>query len=327
MKLILIGFVSVLLAGPAASHPGENWVSRAPMPQARAEAAVALLDGRIYVIGGWASEGGTDPRVVQVYDIALNRWSAIAPLPKGALGPGAAAADGRVFACGGFVANSAGTPLGTTGQAIDNCWQLDPSQNRWASIASLPSPRFGVAVAALNGQIHVVGGYDYQDEAVDAHDVFDPATGAWSSRAPLPAPLGDMVLISVQQTGKLYAIGGWSDVRKQPSNVNAAYDPTTDSWTVKAPMKTARYGMSAAVVGDRIFVIGGVVGGTGVHTALRTVEVYDVSTDQWSAKKPLDASRAATGAVASNGTIFLPGGLQSVRNALNPVNTLLTLTP
>jgi hypothetical protein len=36
-----------------------------------------------------------------------------------------------------------------------------------------------------------------------------------------------------------------------------AYEPSTDAWTAWAPMPTARHGLGAAVVGQRIFVIAG----------------------------------------------------------------------
>ena len=35
------------------------------------------------------------------------------------------------------------------------------------------------------------------------------------------------------------------------------YDPAHDSWTVEAPMPTARHGLAAVTAGNRIYVIGG----------------------------------------------------------------------
>ena len=41
------------------------------------------------------------------------------------------------------------------------------------------------------------------------------------------------------------------------TNVNYMYDPETHHWTVKAPMPTERGALSATVIDDKIYVIGG----------------------------------------------------------------------
>ena len=49
------------------------------------------------------------------------------------------------------------------------------------------------------------------------------------------------------------------------------YDPNTDTWTVKAPMPTARQSLGAALANGKIYAIGGI----GVSSAtLATVEEF-----------------------------------------------------
>jgi len=63
------------------------------MPTPRSEVAVAPLDGKIYVIGGFEADGSPSARV-EVYDPATNKWSEAAP-PAGAAPPHGGCCDGR----------------------------------------------------------------------------------------------------------------------------------------------------------------------------------------------------------------------------------------
>jgi hypothetical protein len=86
--------------------------------------------------------------------------------------------------------------------------------------------------------------------------------------------------------GKVYAIGGMN--RENCLNNNIEYDPTSDSWTSRASMPTARANVAVAAYQNKIYVIGGTIGagameryGSGVdHLNVTDVnEVYDTETD------------------------------------------------
>src|SRR5438034_161187 len=61
---LLVGLSGALLAAPPrggraaalAAPLAETWTTLAPMPQQQQEAAVAVLDGRIYVMGGFSDD-------------------------------------------------------------------------------------------------------------------------------------------------------------------------------------------------------------------------------------------------------------------------------
>ena len=82
------------------------------MPAPRQELATAVLNGNIYVIGGFDSAGQSTSSVF-VYNPQSNTWSTAASLPIGNNHGAAAVANGRLFAFGGvsnrtFVYNPAG---------------------------------------------------------------------------------------------------------------------------------------------------------------------------------------------------------------------------
>ena len=129
--------------------------------------------------------------------------------------------------------------------------------------------------------------------------------GSWAIEAPLPVPsgLGSFAMGSVN--GQVYAAGG-----QLGSSVVATlevYDPTTNTWTSKTSMPTARVYASAAVVNGLLYVIGGCTtfdcaGITG------TVEAYDPVTDTWTTKASMPTPRREFGAGVFNGVIYAAGG-------------------
>src|SRR5215471_11811255 len=54
-----------------------TWATRAPMPTARSGTGIAVLDGKIYVLGGegWIDDFGGVFRTNEVYDPKTNSWS------------------------------------------------------------------------------------------------------------------------------------------------------------------------------------------------------------------------------------------------------------
>ncbi|MGH7311357.1 MAG: Kelch repeat-containing protein, partial [Candidatus Rokuibacteriota bacterium] len=88
--------ILILAGGPLAAPPG-RWTQGAPMPEERTEVAVAVLDGRIYVVGGFGGGGA-----LLEYDTAADRWRARAAPPASLHHAGAVAAGGRLYVVGGY---------------------------------------------------------------------------------------------------------------------------------------------------------------------------------------------------------------------------------
>jgi len=75
----LMGLCSVEVKSVSAVAE-DSWVVLAPMPTARSMLGVAVVDGKIYAIGGTSGTQnilGTN----EVYDPATNKWSSKTPMP------------------------------------------------------------------------------------------------------------------------------------------------------------------------------------------------------------------------------------------------------
>ncbi|MBN1505396.1 MAG: hypothetical protein JW955_01050 [Sedimentisphaerales bacterium] len=127
-------------------------------------------------------------------------------------------------------------------------------------------------------------------------------------RADMPRGRGVMSCSAVD--GIIYAIGGThtggTGVDRAVPTVEA-YDPTTDTWTAKAPMLTARCSFSTCVVNGTIYAIGGCSNAYD-SSELSSVEAYDPATDTWTKMPDMQVRRKALASAAVNGKIYAIGG-------------------
>lgn len=115
--------------------------------------------------------------------------------------------------------------------------------------------------------------------------------------------------------GKIYAIGGSTE---SGYNVNVGgivatneeYDPTTDTWTLKAPMPTPRFCFAICAFQDKIYCIGGVTAyDSKTGFALTTAnEVYDPATNTWQTRKSSPTPRAWLSANVAGDKMYFVGG-------------------
>ncbi|HLE47992.1 MAG TPA: kelch repeat-containing protein, partial [Candidatus Thermoplasmatota archaeon] len=85
------------------------------------------------------------------------------------------------------------------------------------------------------------------------------------------------------------------------------YDPKNDTWsTVGAPMPTRRDHMGAAVVGGRLFVVAGDVGGHSRNTAVN--EAFDPATGEWTNRTPIPKMRGSVSVASWMGRVVVLGG-------------------
>src|SRR5262245_66163280 len=78
-------------AGPLVTPTAPGWEALRQMPSGVGEAAIAALDGKIYVAGGY----DTRP-TFQIYDIASDTWTTGHALAGGTDNAGAVAGGGKV---------------------------------------------------------------------------------------------------------------------------------------------------------------------------------------------------------------------------------------
>ncbi|HUU19025.1 MAG TPA: kelch repeat-containing protein [Sedimentisphaerales bacterium] len=128
--------------------------------------------------------------------------------------------------------------------------------------------------------------------------------------------------------GKIYVIGGWNAIGEWNPQWDALtrvdeYDPTTDTWTRKADMPTARGDTSNCVVNEKIYVIGGDVG----NEPISIVEVYDPATDTWAEQTELPTRRFWFSTNVVDGIIYVIGGSDANWGGMTHLGTMEAYDP
>ena len=208
-----------------------TWRTRKPMNLAAVFAGtVAVPDGRIFVISGFAAYG-TPRRItnaVRVYDPGRDAWAEASPIPTARGSPAAAVGpDGRIYVLGGVDPDSKNNVVEA----------YDPKTDSWARIKPLPTKRddglCAVAAKGADGQVRIyaIGGRDDSKpgNGLSTMEAYDPATDTWTAMAPMPTHRHALAA-TLGPDGRIYAIGGAND-RVFASDAVEIYDPAKDSWT------------------------------------------------------------------------------------------------
>lgn len=192
----------------------------------------------------------------------------------------------------------------------------------WRREAPLPKARDEARTATLANQIYVTGGVtnvlEYGEpspvpgvrervrvETIDQTLRFDPATGRYQPLAPMPEALNHHVMESYR--GRLYVAGGFGAflLGADPRKDTFQYDPRTDRWSRLPPQPTARGAATAAVVGSKLHVVGG-MGANG--RLLPTHEAYDFRTRRWQRLADLPTPREHAAGATLDGRFYVIGG-------------------
>jgi N-acetylneuraminic acid mutarotase len=317
LRAALAGFLLAgTLASVAAAALGQSkgqWVAKAPALLKRTEVAVAAVRGKVYVVGGFQQGLSFITPAVEEYDPATDTWRECAPLPTGLHHAGIGVVNDRLYVIGGFELS-----LFSIWSPVTSVYEYDPVSDRWTARKPMPTPRGALAVAALDGKLHAVGGYN-RDGNTSAHEVYDPATDSWTARAPMPTARDHHAAAALN--GRLFAIGGRLNRQySQNLSVTEEYDPATDRWTRKADLPTPRSGITAAVVKDRIYVFGG----EAPSGTFRENEAYHPVSNSWEALAPMPTARHGLGSVAVDGRIYVISGGPTPGGSFSNVNEVFT---
>ncbi|CAK8688319.1 unnamed protein product [Clavelina lepadiformis] len=102
----------------------------------------------------------------------------------------------------------------------------------------------------------------------------------------------------VSARGLLYALGG--RVSNYATNTAECYDPRNGKWEYIPPMKTLRSGLTAVVLNNEIYAIGGY--------GLSSVEKYNLDTKTWIDVPSMNEERWDGSACVVDGFIWVFGG-------------------
>ena len=105
------------------------------MATARSEHGVAVLDGKLYAVGGYSNDDGILSSVER-YDPAANAWEEVAPMAEAREAHAMAVLEGKLYAVGGQDAGY---------NALSSVERYDPAANAWEAVAQMAAARCNFA--------------------------------------------------------------------------------------------------------------------------------------------------------------------------------------
>ncbi len=234
----------------------KRYTTLAPMITERYHHATAVLDGMLFVFGGY-NNGFTSLSSVECLDLETGQRSDMAPMitPRARLG--AAVLGGKIYVAGGEPVNRMGTLVES----------FDLDTNQWTAEAPMNTPRAIHGLVSVQGKLFAIGGYN-QYGYLSSVECFNPSTRVWSNIAALSTARDGLAVAVLGD--KLYAIGGVGHNNRILSSVECLDLSVPNSeWTTVAPMTSPRYDMGAVVTGGKIYIAGVVSYGS------RSIECFD----------------------------------------------------
>lgn len=291
---VLRGGALLGLSTPVATPgPAAGWTPLAEMPIARSETPAALLDGYVYVVGGFGADAAAHR-----YDVAADAWEQIADYPMAVNHPGIAVHRGRLLVGGGYSADG--------GSAYSEVYAYDVEADTWELIGELPLPMGAFGFAVIDDDLYVVGGAADRlgGPPLDLVARWSADDGAWHPRAPLPHAREHLAVVAA--AGSIVAVGGRAhslDSDELGAEVTR-YDPARDEWEALPPLPTPRSGLAGAAV-----CAGVVVGGGETATAVfANVDYLDLGRREWRARPALPVARHGIAVAALDGRLHAIGG-------------------
>lgn len=271
-------------------------------PQARHEAAVVELDGKLYLLGG----RGEKP--MDMYDPATNVWTTAAQPPIEIHHFQPIVFESKIWVLGALTGKY---PHETP---VPHALLYDPAADAWSQGPAIPmNRRRGAAgVSVYNGKIYLTGGI------VDGHwegtqpwlDELEPVSGRWRQLPDMPHARDHFQTVVLD--GKLYAAAGRRSSAKTKETFTLTiakvdvFDFETGDWSSLAQdLPTQRAGNFAVAYHGRMLVLGGESPQKLAHSQ---VEAYDPSAGAWETWSPLTIGRHGTGVAVLDGKLWVAAG-------------------
>lgn len=242
------------------------------MPFPLSHHLAVAVDNIIYVLGGYSYRSKNT--AMAAYDPLTDSWEIKASMPYTNVPPSACVINGKIYV---VKSNSSYSPP-------QNFLEYDPKTNKWTDKAPTPGHMFGGDTETC------VGGYDGRAYLANHRAIheYDPSRNAWSQVESAGGAASVMIgpkIFAISPVFKSIELGelDWMTLPQPPVRMDRPAVTATNS---------------------RLYLAGGMKD----LKSLRTVLEYDLASNRWTAKSPLNYSVRGHAMAAVDGTLYVFGG-------------------
>lgn len=285
------------------------WTTGAALPVNHIEGATAVVDGRLYIFGGFTTDDLAATTRIDVYNPALDVWETVAnprqPMPMKVSHIIAAVDGATVWIAGGYAGDHPGQPTAEV-------WQYNTVTDEWSTGPALQEPRASGAFGKIANELHYIGGLSDRDTTHDDHWVLhlDNLAAGWTSAPPVPNGRAHAAFAAVDQ--HLYTIGGQFRHDHDPLDLNLVevYDLTAKTWfnAASLPAPRSHFEPGTTLVEGHIVIVGGRNNTITGEGTLEAVTYYSPAQNQWFELTALPVGLIAPNAAYVGGRLIVTGG-------------------
>lgn len=222
---------------------------------------------------------------------------------------GAVSAAGKLFAFGGG---------GVGFRSLQTVEMYDPEEDRWTLTQPMPTLRSGLVAAVLKGVVYVMGGgfknADGSFNFLTVVELFNPTDDSWR-KGPSLRMRHDAPSAIVHRENLYLFAGHHPEATGGPLTDPAfsdseRFDPENNHWEEIPPLPTPRFSLGNALVGEKIWVMGGGAFKENRFQNFDLIEIYDPAQKKWEKENGLKLPWPSAGISACNwnNRVYVFGG-------------------
>ena len=307
LVVVQVRLVSSASGASSAIAAENSWATRAPMHDARGGLGVAVVNGKIYAIGGSTQSGLYPPSILggfvgtnEEYDPATDTWTAKASMPTPRSYFAVAVYQNKIYCIGGAIGTEKVDVVYSRFILSGANEVYDPATDTWET--AMPVPKAGMLVQAvvLSGKIYLIDG--------NLNEVYDPATDSWTIKAATPLS-GDDLGSSGMNDYAPAVVDNALYILDESTRQLLTYDEVNDTWrqgtTLSLDISDIAAGATTGVMAPkRIYFLCLLRG----NNPQPTNQVYEPESDSWTVGSTIPTNRFDFGIAVVNDTLYAIGG-------------------
>jgi hypothetical protein len=293
---------------PGAASNENTWAKMASMHEPRGGLGVAVVNGKIYAIGG-SNQSGLYPANIhggfvgtnEEYDPATDTWTHRSPMPTPRSDFAIAVYNNKIYCMGGTVGIEKVDVVFSrfVTSAVNEVY--DPATDSWETKVSLPNAGMFMQAVVVDNKIYVIDGR--------FNEVYDPENDSWTTKTPTPLPAEDYGPDGSNEytlfllNNKLWIVGQFSSqfinyALSEDTWSNGLLLPEYDFYSISGGMTS---GSSAP---KRLYLFLGIRGWVPSAVTL----AYDPVNDVWTGGKSILTNRVHPGIAVVDDKLYVIGG-------------------